>query len=435
PRQPPGGGGDAAGEWGATNRSSTRPIPTGGSKGIGMGVGGIGARSTSALLDKLAHEQDRGQAVMMPLMNWDDWTPDRLHWTYPAVVHAFPRCLYETASTTTRRRRGSRRSRGRPDGAPAIPPVAAAAEVAREARGRSSGALLVPQGGDGRRDGPPDEETPRWGAAVVDREAAAAAVSPPSPFEPLSLGEVYVRTAPASDLAPAGVGAGPWRRRWLVLRQTYMFELLEPPSPPVPTLAPASGQAGSQPQPQPPLSDAVAVDGTAAFCGSRSRAGDGGGAKALEQGGGSLYDEAERRKVRKLDREQPQPGGTGPAAAAAGDGARQGDGDGDGGARKYVAPVGFVCLSKASVEDGGINWGPKTLLLRCQARPADISREEASAAVAIGGGGDDVLGGSASVRARRRVGTEIRVELRVDSPEVGERWTALFRERAALEVS
>lgn len=72
---------------------------------------------------------------------------------------------------------------------------------------------------------------------------------------------------------------------------------------------------------------------------------------------------------------------------------------------------------------------------RCQARPADISREEASTAVAIGGSGAEVPGGSASVRARRRVGTEIRVELRVPTPAVGERWTALFRERAALEVT
>ncbi|CAN0015061.1 unnamed protein product [Ectocarpus sp. 6 AP-2014] len=424
-------------------------MPTDGSKG-GMGGGGIGARSTSALLDKLAHEQDRGQAVMMPLMNWDDWTPDRLHWTYPAVVHAFPRCLYEAANTTTRRRRqgGTRRNRCRSDGAPTMPPVAAG-EGAREARGRASGVPL-PQGRDGKRDGPDEEPSP-WGAAVVDRETeaaeAAAAANPPSPFEPLSLGEVSIRTAPASDLAPAGVGAGPWRRRWLVLRQTYMFELLEPPSPPVPTLVLASGQAGAQAQPQPqpqaqpPLSDAVAVDDTAAFFGSRSRAGDEVGAAAVEQGGGSLADEAGRRKVRKLDQEQPQqqwlPGEMGPPPPPpARDEGREGNDDG--GAQKYVAPIGFVCLSKASVEDGGINWGPKTLLLRCQARPADISREEASAAAIIGGGGgggDDVIGGSASVRAKRRVGTKICVELRVPSPEVGERWAALFRERAALEMA
>ncbi|CAM9343738.1 unnamed protein product, partial [Ectocarpus sp. 13 AM-2016] len=451
PRRPPAGV-DAAGEWGATSKSNLRPIPADSSKGIGMGGGGIGARSTSALLDKLAHEQDRGQAVMMPLMNWDDWTPDRLHWTYPAVVHAFPRCLYEGASTTTTRRsrqEGTRRNRCRSDGAPAMPPVAAGeGEGAREARGRASGVLL-PQGGAGKRDGP-DEDTSPWGAAVIDREAevaaaaaAAAAANPPSPFEPLSLGEVYIRTAPASDLAPVGVGAGPWRRRWLVLRQTYMFELLEPPSPPVPTLVLTSRQAGAQPQPQPqppPLSDAVAVDDTAAFFDSRRRGGDEGGATAVEQGGGSLEDEAGRRKVRKLDQEQPQqrlPGEMGPPLPPPPPPARDEDREGndDGGAQKYVAPVGFVCLSKASVEDGGIDWGPKTLLLRCQARPADISREEASAAAVIGGGDDDVIGGSASVRARRRVGTKICVELRVPSPEVGERWAALFRERAALEMA
>lgn len=307
----------------------------------------------------------------MPLMNWDDWTPDRLHWTYPAVVHAFPRCLYEAASTTTRRRwqGGTRRNLCRSDCAPAMPPVTAG-EGAREARGRASG-MPLPQGGGGKRDGP-DEETSPWGAAVVDREAeveAAAAANPPSPFEPLSLGEVYIRTAPASDLAPAGVGAGPWRRRWLVLRQTYMFELLEPPSPPVPTLVLASGQAGAQPQPQPqplPLSDAVAVDGTAAFFGSQSRGGDEGGAAAVEQGGGSLEDEVGRRKVRKLDQEQPQqrlPGEMGPPPPAAAARDEEREGNDDGGAQEYVAPVGFISLSKASVEDGGINWGPKTLLL------------------------------------------------------------------------
>eukprot|EP00752_Nemacystus_decipiens_P018117 g16249.t1 len=56
-------------------------------------------------LDKLVQEQDRGQAVMMPLMKWDDWTPDRLHWTFPAVVHAFPRCLYDVADTVKRKPR------------------------------------------------------------------------------------------------------------------------------------------------------------------------------------------------------------------------------------------------------------------------------------------------------------------------------------------
>ena len=63
---------------------------------------------------------------------------------------------------------------------------------------------------------------------------------------------------------------------------------------------------------------------------------------------------------------------------------------------------------------------------RCQSRPADMSREEASVAAVCGSG-------DASVRAGRR-GKEIRVELRVPSEEVGERWTALFRDRAALEV-
>lgn len=66
---------------------------------------------------------------------------------------------------------------------------------------------------------------------------------------------------------------------------------------------------------------------------------------------------------------------------------------------------------------------------RCQSRPADMSREEASIAAGCGGGG----GGDASVRAGTR-GKEIHVELRVPSEEVGERWTALFRDRAALEV-
>ena len=56
-----------------------------------------------------------------------------------------------------------------------------------------------------------------------------------------------------------------------------------------------------------------------------------------------------------------------------------------------------------------------------------MSREEASVAAGCGGSGD------ASVRAGRR-GKEILVELRVPSEEIGERWTALFRDRAALEV-
>lgn len=62
---------------------------------------------------------------------------------------------------------------------------------------------------------------------------------------------------------------------------------------------------------------------------------------------------------------------------------------------------------------------------RCQARPADISREEASSA--------SNSADASAARARRR-GKEIRVELRVPSAEVGERWTTLFRDRAALEV-
>lgn len=74
-----------------------------------------------------------------------------------------------------------------------------------------------------------------------------------------------------------------------------------------------------------------------------------------------------------------------------------------------------------------------TWCTRCQSRPADMSREEASIAAGCGGGGGSGSGGDTSVRAGRR-GKEIRVELRVPSEEVGERWTTLFRDRAALEV-
>lgn len=65
-----------------------------------------------------------------------------------------------------------------------------------------------------------------------------------------------------------------------------------------------------------------------------------------------------------------------------------------------------------------------------------MSREEISAAAAaaassIGFGGDM----AAAVSARdAKAGQEIRVELRVPSDEARERWAALFRDRAALEV-
>lgn len=61
-----------------------------------------------------------------------------------------------------------------------------------------------------------------------------------------------------------------------------------------------------------------------------------------------------------------------------------------------------------------------------------MSREEVSAAAGCAGV-DGSAGGDASVRAGSR-GKEIRVELRVPNDKVGERWTALFRDRAALEV-
>ncbi|CAN0010579.1 unnamed protein product [Laminaria digitata] len=184
---------------------------------------------------------------MMPLLHWDDWTSDRLHWTYPAVVRAFPRCLFDNTDTLLgpdgggepqpRERNGRRRRRERGE-------ERGGTRSSREATEAAGAAAAVEaqeeedQAGEGVAAAAPPLPT------AVEEEKAWKAVgsSPPahlpSPFEPYSLGEVFVRTAAGSDLSPAGVGAGPWRRRWLVLRQTYVFELLRPPPPPLGTLSP-----------------------------------------------------------------------------------------------------------------------------------------------------------------------------------------------------
>ena len=369
----------------------------------------------------------------MPLMNWDDWTPDRLHWTFPAVVHAFPRCLYDVADTTgprSSRPTGGVGGKGAPrlnlDPSPADAAASGAAAAvagaspAAGAQGiggmlevegdwgmgrRGEGAEGSPAGDNGEsaegketpqnRPEQPQEQTQRGletkeeeseagaeagaetkqaddastGAGAAEAAGSTPPLSLPSPFKPFTLGEVYIRTAPAPDVALAGVGAGPWRRRWLVLRQTYVFELLQPPAPstvswgcdsrgaggemPSPTpLCPPSGAAASATQ-----AAAAAVGGSqgrAAEVGPESGArggedkhhnGDGGsgGGGGGSGAGGQGDDESSRRKVRKIE--------------------RTADRDKEGSDR-YVAPVGFMCLSKASVGYGGINWGPKTLLLR-----------------------------------------------------------------------
>ena len=367
----------------------------------------------------------------MPLMNWDDWTPDRLHWTFPAVVHAFPRCLYDVADTTgprSSRPTGGVGGKGAPrlnlDPSPADAAASGAAAAAAAVAGASpaagaqgTGGMLEVEGdwGMGRRgegaEGSPagdngesaegketpqnrpeqsQEQTQRGLSTEEESEAGAEAgaetkqaddastgadaaeaagstppLSLPSPFKPFTLGEVHIRTAPAPDVALAGVGAGPWRRRWLVLRQTYVFELLQPPAPSTVSWGCDSrGAGGEMPSPTPlcPPSAAAAAAAAAAantaaaaaaVGGSQGRAaevGPQGGAIGGEgehvkgDGGGAGGDEeSSRRKVRKID--------------------RAADRDHEGGDR-HVAPIGFMCLSKASVGYGGINWGPKTLLLR-----------------------------------------------------------------------
>lgn len=237
--------------------------------------------------------------VMLPLIDWKDWSADRLHWTYPAVVHAFPTCLFNG----NRCRKGTK-------------------SVDGDTMGVSS-----------------------------------PASTSSSPFKTYSLGEVFVRTAPDKDLAPAGVGAGPWRRRWLLLQQTYLFELLQPPP---------------------------SIEGVYSSKGGREE-----GAMSLDCCG-------------------------------------QRDNDG---AEGVVAPVGFLCLSQASVEDGGLDWGPRTLLLRCLAQPPDISREEASSRSV----GRSVSNAHGTLSGGNRA-EEIRVELRVPSEEVGARWTELLGSRTAFKV-
>lgn len=129
---------------------------------------------------------DHAQVMLKPL-DWENWTPDRQHWTYPAVVRKYPRCLFERDETIQRRL--SRNSY--------------TFEAPRESPGdRSPDVPGSPGGGTGSSPGGQDERTS------------------PSPFEPHVLGE--------AELARAGAEPGPWRKRWLLLRQTYLFEFVDP---------------------------------------------------------------------------------------------------------------------------------------------------------------------------------------------------------------
>lgn len=206
--------------------------------------------------------------VMLPLNDWKDWSVARLHWTYPAVVHAFPTCLFNGKVAGNRGRKGA-----------------------------------------------------KSGAGDV-MEITSPSSTSPSPFKTYSLGEVFVRTAPDKDLAPAGVGAGTWRRRWLLLQQTYVFELLQPP--------------------QPLTGATISSEGVYNSHGGSSKGEREEGAISLD-----CFGYGGKNKEGQRDRD-----------------------DGEG----LVAPVGFLCLSQASVEEGGLDWGPRTLLLRCLAQPPDISR-------------------------------------------------------------
>lgn len=215
---------------------------------------------------------------MLPLPDWNNWTPDRRNWTYPAVVRAFPRLLFESDSRSCR-------AGNTPD-----EEVDTAAEL--ELGGKVAAAAQQQQ---------------RAHDAV---NANNALVELPSPFEPHWMGEACVRTAADSDLAPAGVGAGPWRRRWLLLRQTYLFEFLQLPA-------------------------AALMKGSGACP-------------------GAVHEHAVRRgrvtgqepkvwsgvRVEEEELEEQEEGSV------------------------FPTPTGFLCLSRGTVEEGGVLWGPRTLLLR-----------------------------------------------------------------------
>lgn len=148
--------------------------------------------------------------------------------------------------------------------------------------------------------------------AVLDSAPRYSAQYPePNPFEPHCLGEVWLRTASASDPALPGVGAGPWRKRWLVLRQTYLFEFLE--RPPLLSSSPSSLPATA------PRSASLRD-------------------KQNAVNGGRLEVGAIPIKLDGLEWEEEN--------------------------KAFPMPVGFLCLSQAIVEDRSMMWGPRALFLR-----------------------------------------------------------------------
>ena len=311
---------------------------------------------------------------MLPLLDWKDWSTDRLHWTYPAVVRAFPTCLFDPvgASPESRGQRSERRAH----------------QTQRSRGADANGAKRW------------------WETRDIDDVVWAQSSRLPCPFEPYSLGEVFVRSTTDEDLAVVGVGGGPWRRRWLVLLQTYLFELLQPP--------PQVCRRFLSPSPLPPPSRSR-LAATSTLMGGRG--GDGGVEGA---GGGTLFKGASAAKVhvkRSLKEQEKQARAEGTEKIEEEE------------AERLVAPAGFLCLSRASVKDGGRDWGPRTLLLRCLTRPPEISREEASSR---GAGGNTNISSASFCGGNGE--EEICVELRVPSEDVGTQWTELFRSRAVLEV-
>lgn len=253
-----------------------------------------------------------------------------------------------------------------------------------EARARQGTPQVAASGGTGGEEEEEEEEMPPT--------RAPRSVSP-SPFEPYSLGEVFVRTAADSDLAPAGVGAGPWRRRWLVLRQTYVFELLQPPprpsSPPLTLPLPLQARRSQQPPsclsatvtPAPSTCSASLSSRRALAVAEEWTRGEEGegregkgpfhkgeiegladvdcdGGRGVTGSSSTSSVSSRRRKGRKEMLEGQVEGAEEEVETE--NVQREEENQDD----RFVAPVGFLCLSKASVEEGGVMWGPRTLLLR-----------------------------------------------------------------------
>lgn len=245
------------------------------------------------------------QQVMLPLLDWNDWTPDRRYWTYPAVVRAFPRCLFESDPRMPQLERSRMSGTETSDCA-----AAGGGEVQDERKEKdeddSTSSVVLAQQEQKHQELPPlEKRLVRSLEAPPPLPSETLAQPSVSPFELRWMGEAWIRTAANSLLAPAGVGTGPWRRRWLVLRQNYLFEFHHPP----PSLARTTISVPSGERPT-----GVHIEG-----------GDGRG-----EGGVRVRDaEGEERE------------------------------------EVFPRPDGFLCLSKAIVEEGGSALcESRTLLLR-----------------------------------------------------------------------